>query len=127
MGQASAWGMARRRPLEYRRKVDTDSPISAKELCSSLRVVIGFLFTCLTKVLLALLVSLVGQPALGRVWVVLHTFHFLMMLLTVHLGTFNTREIVLYPSPDLCLLTILSQSSWKSFYSDVHYQLWDFI
>ena len=23
MGQASAWGMARRRPLEYRRKVDT--------------------------------------------------------------------------------------------------------
>ena len=28
-------------------------PISAKELCSSVRVVIGFVFTSLTKVLLA--------------------------------------------------------------------------
>ena len=27
------------------------------------------------------------------------------------LGTFNTPEIVLYPSPDLCLLTILSRRS----------------
>ena len=49
-------------------------------------------------------------PALGRVWVVPYSFHFLMMELTVLLGTFNTLEIALYPSPDLCLLTILYQS-----------------
>ena len=40
--------------------------------------------------------------------------HFLMMELTVLLGTFNTPEIVLHPSPDLSLLTFLSQSSTYS-------------
>ena len=29
MGQASAWGMARRRPLEYRRKVDAETRCSS--------------------------------------------------------------------------------------------------
>ena len=91
------------------------SSISAKEICSSVRLVIGLLVTSLTKVLLAQLLSLVGRPALGRVWVVPYSFHFLMMELTVLLGTFNTLEIVLYPSPDLCLLTILSRSSTDSF------------
>ena len=75
-----------------------------------LLVVIGFLVTSLTKVLLARLPSLVGRPALGRVWVVPYPFHFLMMEFTVLLGTFNTQEIVLYPSPDLCLLTILPRN-----------------
>ena len=78
------------------------------------RVVIAFLFTSLTKVLLAQLLSLVGQPALGRVWIVPYSFHFLMMELTVLLGTFNTLETVLYHSPDLCLLTIRSRSSIDS-------------
>ena len=77
-------------------------------------MVIGFLVTSLTMVLLARLLSLIGWPALGRVWVVPYSFHFLMMELTVLLGTFNTLEIVLYPSPDLCLLKILSQSFMDS-------------
>ena len=47
-----------------------------------LSVFIGFLVTSLTKVLLAQLLSLVGRPALGRVWVVPYSFHFLMMGLT---------------------------------------------
>ena len=46
------------------------SPISAKELCSSIRVVIGYLVTSLTKDLLSQVLSLVRWPALGRVWVV---------------------------------------------------------
>ena len=108
-------------------------PISAKELCSSVRVVIGLVVTSLTKVLPTQLLSLVGRQALGRVWVVPYSFHFLMMKLTVLLGTFNTLEIVLYLSPDLCLFTIISQSSMdsslvlhvKSFCSDMHCQLWD--
>ena len=81
---------------------------------SSIRVVIGFLVTSLKVVFLARLLSLVGQPALGRVWVVQYSFHFLMRELTALLGTSNTLEIVLYPSPDQCLLTILSQSSADS-------------
>ena len=86
------------------------SSISVKELCSSVRVVIEFLIISLTKVLLAQLLSLVGRPVLGRVWVILYSFHFIMMELTGLLGTFNTLEIVLYHSPDLFLLTILSLS-----------------
>ena len=36
---------------------------------------------------------------------------------TVFLGTFNTADIFLYPSSDLCLETILSQKSMdNSFY-----------
>ena len=37
-----------------------------------------------------------------------------MMELTVLLGTFNTLKIVIYPSPDLSLLTILFQNSTDS-------------
>ena len=37
-----------------------------------------------------------------------------MMELTVLLGTFNTLEIVLNPSTDLCLLTLTSQSHTDS-------------
>ena len=85
------------------------SPISAKELCSSVRVVIGFLITSVTKVLLTQLFSLVGWPALETVWVVVYYFHCWMMELTVLLGTFNTQDIVLYPSPDLCLLNSIME------------------
>ena len=90
------------------------SSILAKELCSSVRVAFGFLVIFLTKVFLALLLSLVRWPARGRVWVVPYSFHFLIIELTVLLGTFNILEIVLCPSPDLGLLTILSRSSTDS-------------
>uniref|UniRef100_A0A674DSH4 Rhotekin a n=1 Tax=Salmo trutta TaxID=8032 RepID=A0A674DSH4_SALTR len=43
------------------------SPISTEELRSSVRVIIGFLVTSLTKALLPRLLSLAGRPALGRV------------------------------------------------------------
>ena len=46
------------------------SPISTKELLSSVRVTFGFLVTSLTKPLLPRLFSLAGRPAVGRVLVV---------------------------------------------------------
>ena len=43
-------------------------------------------------------------------------FHLRMVEATVFLGTFNAADIFWYPSPDLCLDTILSRSSMdKSF------------
>ena len=51
------------------------------------------------------------QPSLGRVLVVLNFFHWRMMEATVSLGTFNTAEMFCFPSPDLCIDTILSRSS----------------
>ena len=87
------------------------SPISTEELWSSVRVTIGFLVTSLTKALLPRLLSLAGRPALGRVLVVPNIFHLRMIEVTVSLGTFNGAEMFLYPSPDLCFDTILSQSS----------------
>ncbi|WP_217700678.1 hypothetical protein, partial [Edwardsiella tarda] len=47
------------------------------------RVTIGFLLISLTKALLHLLLSLAGQPALGRVLVVPNFFHLRMMEATV--------------------------------------------
>ena len=87
------------------------SPISTDELWSSFRVTIGFLVTSLTKALLPRLLSLAGRPALGRVLVVPNFFHLRMMEATVFLGTFNAAEMFCYPSPDLCLDTILCLSS----------------
>ena len=72
-------------------------------------VFIAFLVTSLTKALLARLRSLVGQQALGRVWVVPHFFNFPTMETTELWETFNPLDIVLYPSPAICLITILSQ------------------
>ncbi|KAK3568421.1 hypothetical protein QTP86_005884 [Hemibagrus guttatus] len=56
-----------------------------------------------------------GQPTLGRVLVVSNFFHLQMMEATVLSGTFNAAEIFLYPSPDLCLDTILSRRSTRQF------------
>ena len=63
----------------------------------------------------------------GRVLVVLNFFHLQMIEATVLMGTFKAAEIFLYPSPDLCIETILSQRSTdKSFdfmlvlWSDMH-------
>jgi hypothetical protein len=55
-----------------------------------------------------------------------------MMEATVFLGTFNAAEMFWYSFPDLCLDTILSQNSrtipstsWLSFCTDMHCQLWE--
>jgi hypothetical protein len=74
-------------------------------------VTIGFWVTSLTKALLPWLLSLARRPALGRVLTVPNFFHLRMMEATVFLGTFNDAEFFWYPSQDLCLDTILSQSS----------------
>ena len=87
------------------------SPISTEELWISVRVTIRFLVTSLTKALLPRLLSLAGQPALGRVLVVPNFFHLKMIEATVFLGNFNAADIFWYPSPDLCLDTILPWSS----------------
>ena len=75
------------------------SPISTEELelCQSDHRVLGHL--------------LAGSPALGRVLVVPNFFHLRMMEATLFLRTFNAAEMFCYPSPDLCLDTILSWSS----------------
>ena len=83
------------------------SPFSIEELWSSIRVTIGFLVTSLNKALLTQLLSLAGQPALGRVWVVPNLLHLRMMEATVFLGTFNATEMFWYPYSD----TILCRSS----------------
>ena len=80
----------------------------------ALPVNIGFLVTSLTKALLPRLLSLAGRPARGSVLVVPNFFHLRMMEATVFLRTFNAADIFLYPSPDLCLDTILSQSSTEN-------------
>ena len=87
------------------------SPLSTEKLWSSVRLTIGFLVNSLTKALLPRFLSLAGRPALGRVLVVPNFFHLRMMEATVFLGIFNAADIVRYPSPDLCLNTILSQNS----------------
>jgi hypothetical protein len=87
------------------------SPISTEEFCSSVRVTIGFLAISLTKALLPRLLSLPGRPALGRVLLVPNFFYLRMIEATVFFGTFNAADIFGYPSPDLCLDTILSRSS----------------
>ena len=87
------------------------SPISTEELWSSVRVTIEFLVTSMTKGLLPSFLSLAWWPVLGRVLVVPNFFHLRMMEATMFLGTFNAVEMFCYPSPDLCLDTILSCSS----------------
>ena len=77
---------------------------------------IGFFVTCLTKAFLPRLLSLAGLPALGRVWVIPTFFRLRMMETTVFLGTFNAVDIFWYPSPDLCLYTILFWSSMDNYF-----------
>ena len=88
-----------------------EGSIATEELWSSVRVTIMFSVTSLTKALFLRLLSLAGRTALGRALVVPNFFHLRMMETTVLLGTFNCAELFWYPSPDLCLDTILSRSS----------------
>jgi hypothetical protein len=71
-------------------------------------VTIGFLVTSLTKALLPRLLNLAGRLALGRIFMVSNYYHLRMMEATVFFGTFNAAEMFRYPSPGLCLDTILS-------------------
>ena len=87
------------------------SPISTEELRSSVRVTIGLLVALLLQLL-----SLARRPALGRVLVVPNFFHLRMTQAIVFLGIFNAAEMFWYPSPDLCLDTILSRSSTDNFF-----------
>ena len=64
-----------------------------------------------------LLVSLAGRPALGWVLVVPNFFHLRMTEATVFLGTFNVADFFWFPSRDLGLDTILSQSSTDNSYN----------
>ena len=87
-----------------------DSPISTEELWSSVRVTISCLVTSLTKALLPDY-SVWPGGQLSEESVIPNFFILGMMETTVFLGTFNAAEMFWYPSPDLCLDTILSQSS----------------
>ena len=72
---------------------------------------IGFLATSPTKVLLPLIAQF-GQTASSRNGLGgSKLLPFQNDEATVFLGTFNAAEMFWYPSPDLCLNTILSQST----------------
>ena len=83
-----------------------EGKLSPKELWSSVRVTFEFLFNSLTKALLPRFLSLARRPALGRVMVVPS---FLWRPLCSW-GPSMLQKCFGYPSPDLCLDTILSQS-----------------
>ena len=106
---ASVWPLYRKRPNWWRTADGCSSGRFSHlhrgtlELCQSDHRVLGHLPDRL--------LSLAGQPALGRVLVVPNFFHLRIMEATVFLGTFNVADIFWYPSPDLCLDTILSRSS----------------
>ena len=92
----------------------TQWPVFAMKPCSSFKVAIDLLVASLISLLLAWSSSLEGRPGRGRLLVVPYTFHFLMIVLTLLQGVFKAFEIFLYPFPDLCLCTILSQRSFES-------------
>jgi hypothetical protein len=99
--------------------------LEVSPIIRSFGVTIWFLVTSLTKALLPRLHSLARWPALGRVLVVPNFFHLRMMEATVLLGTFNAADMFWYPSPGLCLDTILSQRSTdNSFNLMVWFLLW---
>lgn len=70
---------------------------------------IGSLVTCLTKALHPWLLSLAGQPDLGRLLVVPNLFHLRMLEAAVLLGTFSAAEMFLYSSPVLSWHNPVSQ------------------
>ena len=64
-------------------------------------------------------VAAMGQDCnyqLGEIKGVQKNKHLRMKKATVFLGTLNTADIFWYPSPDLCLDTILSLSSMDNFF-----------
>lgn len=81
--------------------------LSTRIRWSSVRVTRGFLLTSLAKARLPRLLSLAGREGLGRFLVVPNFFHLWMMVATVVFGTCEAADIFPYPSPDLCLDTIL--------------------
>ena len=76
-------------------------------LCQTVHRVLGHLPSLLPRLL-----GLARQAALERVLVVLNFFNLRIMEATVFLGTFNVTDFFCwYPSPGLCLGTILSRRS----------------
>jgi hypothetical protein len=99
------------------------STFSTEELLSSVSVTIRFLVTSLTKALLPRLSSLAELPALGRVLVV----PFKNDGGHCVLGVLQLCRHFWYPSPDLCLNTILSLSSTDNYFDLMAWflqQLW---
>lgn len=95
---------------------------------------IGFLVTLLKRALLPQLLSFDGWSALRRVLLVRTFFNLWMIKARVLIESFKDADIFLFPSPDLCLQTILSQRSADHFFdlivglcSDIHCQQWDHI
>ena len=86
------------------------SPISTKELWSSVRVTIGFLVTSQTKALLPRLLRGTRRSALGRVLVVPNFFHLRIMEHIVFLGTVVLQTVFGTLPPDLYLDTIPDNS-----------------
>ena len=105
------------------------SPISTEELYSSVsdHWVLGHLPDQGPSPLIAQFGQLKEES-----WWQQKIFSLKMMDSTVFLGTFNAAEMFWYPSPDLCLNTILSGALWTipstsmlGLCSDMHCQLWD--
>ena len=86
------------------------SPFSTEDHWSSVRVTIRFLVTSLTKALLPRLHSLAARPSLG-VLVVPKLLRFKNDGGHCVLGDLQCCTHFWYPSPDLCLDTILSRRS----------------
>ena len=74
------------------------SPISSQRISGAQP---EFLFTPLTKALLPRLLSLAGQPTLGRVLVVPNFIHLKIMGATVLLGTFKQQNLFFLLSVEL--------------------------
>lgn len=97
---------------------------------SPARATIMFLITSLQGP--SLLILSAGQPAAGRLLVVLF-FHLRIMEATVVLATISTAECF-HSLPQVCASTqsclwalqAVPLTSWLGFYSDVHCQLWDY-
>lgn len=87
----------------------TGSPISAQVFWSSFRVTVGFLFISMAKALLSQMPNLAGWSTLGRFKVVPNIFQFKIIEATVVLEALKALEIAVYPCPDLCLASLITE------------------
>ena len=78
--------------------VETDTSISAVELCSSFRVIFGLFVASLINALLAWSVSFGGRPSLSRFVMVPYSFNFFVMDLMVLRGMFKDTDIFYNPT-----------------------------
>jgi hypothetical protein len=99
-------------------------PISVKELCSCVRVVIGFLVTSLTKILLAQLLSLVGRTALASS--IFFQFPNDGDHCALRKDQHSRHCFIVFPRY-ICLITILSRRSTDSSSYSFSSDMWDLI